>query len=54
LQILSNVGCDLVQGHLILPAVPGSELAIWARSPQTWSRRREEIPDYFELEESVQ
>jgi EAL domain-containing protein (putative c-di-GMP-specific phosphodiesterase class I) len=55
LQVLSNVGCDLVQGHLILPAVPGGELAVWARSPQTWSRgRRDEIPDFLELEESVQ
>ena len=55
LEILSDVGCDLVQGHLILPAVPGSELAVWAGSPQTWSRvRREEIPDFLELEEFVQ
>ena len=38
LRVLSDVGCDLVQGHLILPAVPGDELAVWARSPQTWSR----------------
>ena len=38
LRVLTMVGCDLVQGHLILPAVPGDELAIWARSSHTWSR----------------
>jgi diguanylate cyclase len=54
LRVLSEVGCDLVQGHLILPAVPGDELAIWARSPHTWSRtRREDITSCRELEKSV-
>jgi len=54
LQILSMVGCDLVQGHLILPAVPAEEFAVWARSSHTWSRtRREEFPDCLVLEESV-
>jgi diguanylate cyclase (GGDEF)-like protein len=54
LRVLSTVGCDLVQGHLILPAVPGDELAIWARSSQTWSRtRRDEVLVARELEESA-
>ncbi len=54
LRVLSTVGCDLVQGHLILPAVPGDELAIWARSCHTWSRtRRDEVPVARELEESA-
>jgi diguanylate cyclase (GGDEF)-like protein len=54
LRVLTSVGCDLVQGHLILPPVPGDELAVWSRSPHTWSRaRHEEVREYFELEESV-
>lgn len=54
LHVLSVVGCDLVQGHLILPAVPGNELAVWTRSPHTWSRgRRDDFPTCRELEESV-
>jgi diguanylate cyclase (GGDEF)-like protein len=54
LRVLSHVGCDLVQGHLILPAVPGAELAAWSRTSQTWSRNRsEDAPAYLELEEFV-
>jgi diguanylate cyclase (GGDEF)-like protein len=54
LQVLTSVGCDLVQGHLILPPVPGDELAVWTRTPHTWSRaRHEDVRNYFELEESV-
>ena len=54
LRVLSMVSCDLVQGHLILPAVPGDELAIWARSSHTWSRtRRDDVAACLELEESV-
>jgi EAL domain-containing protein (putative c-di-GMP-specific phosphodiesterase class I) len=54
LRVLSMVGCDLVQGHLILPAVPADELAIWSRTPHTWSRsRRDGMPACLELEESV-
>jgi EAL domain-containing protein (putative c-di-GMP-specific phosphodiesterase class I) len=54
LRVLSSVGCDLVQGYLILPPVPGDELAVWSRSPHTWSRARREDPvKHVELEESV-
>jgi diguanylate cyclase (GGDEF)-like protein len=54
LRVLSMVGCDLVQGHLILPAVPGDELAIWARSSHTWSRtHRDETRASLELERSA-
>jgi diguanylate cyclase (GGDEF)-like protein len=54
LRVLTAVGCDVVQGHLILPAVPGDELAIWSRSSHTWSRpRRDDTPKRLELEGSV-
>jgi EAL domain-containing protein (putative c-di-GMP-specific phosphodiesterase class I) len=54
LRVLSMVGCDLVQGHLILPAVPGDELAIWSRSSHTWSRtHRDETRACLELERSA-
>jgi EAL domain-containing protein (putative c-di-GMP-specific phosphodiesterase class I) len=54
LRVLSNVGCDLVQGHLILPPVPGDELAAWSRSSHSWTRTRtsEPLTEYLELEES--
>ncbi|MDA8297617.1 MAG: EAL domain-containing protein [Actinomycetota bacterium] len=38
LRIVANVGCDLVQGYLVLPPAPADELAAWSRQPQTWSR----------------
>lgn len=38
LQILADAECDLAQGFLILPPVPGDEVAHWSREPQNWSR----------------
>ena len=38
LRIMSEVGCDLVQGFLILPPVPADQLTAWSRQRQTWSR----------------
>jgi diguanylate cyclase (GGDEF)-like protein len=55
LQAIREVGCDLVQGHLISPPIPGEELAIWTQSPHTWSRSRvkEELPTTCGIEEYV-
>jgi len=38
LEILAAASCDLAQGYLILPPVPGDALAEWARRPPSWSR----------------
>jgi diguanylate cyclase (GGDEF)-like protein len=37
LRMMTDVGCDLVQGFLILPPVPADELIAWSRQRQTWS-----------------
>ena len=37
LRIMSDVGCDLVQGFLILPPVPADQMVAWSRQRQTWS-----------------
>ncbi len=36
--ILLEAGVDLLQGFLILPPVPASELSAWSHRPQVWSR----------------
>jgi len=38
LRIISEAGCDLVQGYLILPPVPADQLVAWSRQRQTWPR----------------
>jgi EAL domain-containing protein (putative c-di-GMP-specific phosphodiesterase class I) len=54
LKVLSSVGSDLVQGHLILPAVPAVDLVAWTQASHTWSRTiTKEAANYLELEESV-
>jgi diguanylate cyclase (GGDEF)-like protein len=45
LRIMSDVGCDLVQGFLILPPVPADQLIAWSWQRQTWSRGlRAQVP----------
>ena len=54
LRIMAAVGCDYVQGHLILPPVPGDQLAAWSRQPQTWWRNlRAQTAGRPSAEESV-
>jgi EAL domain-containing protein (putative c-di-GMP-specific phosphodiesterase class I) len=36
--LMASIGCDLVQGFLILPPVPADEVADWCQQPQVWTR----------------
>jgi len=33
-ELLSSMGCDLVQGYYVSPPIPGSELGLWLRAPK--------------------
>jgi EAL domain-containing protein (putative c-di-GMP-specific phosphodiesterase class I) len=54
LRIMSDVGCDLVQGFLILPPVPADQLIAWSWQRQTWSRGlRAQAPASLEPKKAV-
>jgi len=36
--LMADIGCDLLQGYLILPPAPADELLAWSRRPQVWTR----------------
>lgn len=44
LRAVADAGCDLVQGHLVLPPVSGTEIAAWSRRPQAWTRLLRPLP----------
>jgi len=36
--LMANIGCDLLQGYLILRPAPAEELLAWCKSPQVWTK----------------
>lgn len=53
LRILADAYCDLAQGFLILPPVPGDQIALWSRQPNNWSGTLLSVGVRSELEQVV-
>jgi EAL domain-containing protein (putative c-di-GMP-specific phosphodiesterase class I) len=44
-QLMTDCGCDLLQGFLLLPPSPAAELLAWRNRPREWAGRVVELPD---------
>jgi len=44
-QLMTDSGCDLLQGFLLLPPSPAAELFAWRNRPREWAGRIVELPD---------
>jgi EAL domain-containing protein (putative c-di-GMP-specific phosphodiesterase class I) len=44
-RLMTDSGCDLLQGFLLLPPSPAAELFAWCNRPREWAGRVVELPD---------
>ena len=42
---MTDSGCDLLQGFLLLPPSTAAELLAWRNRPRVWAGRVVELPD---------
>ena len=44
-RLMTDSGCDLLQGFLLLPPSPAAELFAWCNGPREWAGRVVELPE---------